>query len=135
MEADRRDHLALVRERSHERAREIMPLVRLVAGASPVMQGLTQDDNWNRYLGYLQGIVDTWTKAHFAVLSKLGNPALTDAELRKLNCDALVADTWIAALKLAMELPKAIMSGHEEAERLIKEFDRAQEKKNDAKAT
>lgn len=133
MPYDRAEHLAVVKDRQHERARELMPLVRLVAGAAPAMAALTQDENWNRYLGYLQGIIETWTKARDAAREKLASPAVWSHEaLLKLKCDVLTADATIEAFQLAMDLPKAIMGGKEEADRLVKEFERSEEKKNEA---
>lgn len=133
MPYDRGEHLAVVKDRQHERARELMPLVRLVAGAAPAMSGLTQDDNWNRYLGYLQGIIATWTKARDGAREKLASPAVWSHEaLLKLKCDVLTADATIEAFQLAMDLPKAIIGGKEEADRLVKEFERSEEKKNEA---
>lgn len=124
MEADRRDHVAAVRGRQDERAREIMPLVRLVSGAAPVMDALTNDPNWDRYLTYLQGILGSWTTARDGAREKLASPAVWSHEdLLKLKCDVLVADATIQAFQLAIDLPKAIMGGSEEAKRIIEEFE------------
>jgi hypothetical protein len=131
MAYDRSDHLAVVRDRQHEKAREIMPLVRLVAGASAAMTAVTTDDNWNRYLSFLQGISDSFTKALESARTKLGSGSLTAEALQKLNCDAMVAKATIDAFRLAIDLPRAIMEGKGEADRLVKEFERAEEKKNE----
>ncbi len=112
-----------------------MPLVRLVAGAAPVMDAVTRDENWNRYLSYLQGILETWTKARDAARMKLSSPAVwSHEELLKLKCDVLIAGATIEAFQLAIDLPKAIMGGHEEADRIVKDFEREQEKKNESAA-
>lgn len=132
MAYDRKEHLSLVKDRQHEQARALMPLVRLVAGAAPVMKAVTEDEHWNRYLSFLQGIMETWAKARDAAREKLASPAVWSHEaLLKLKCDVLTSDATIEALQLAIDLPKAIMSGNDEAKRIIEEFERAQEKKNE----
>ncbi len=130
MAYDRSDHVATIRDRQQERAREIMPLVRLVASAATVMHGLTENEHWNRYLTYLQGIIETWVKARDSAAVKLGSPAVwSHEELLKLKCEVLVANATIDAFRLAINLPKAIMAGKSEAERIIGEFERTMEKK------
>jgi|SRR5579864_4292572 len=132
MAYDRAEHVAAVRARSDDRAREIMPLVRLVAGAATVMHGLTENEHWNRYLTYLQGIMEVWGKARDSAAVKLGSSAVwSHEELLKLKCDVLVANATIEALRLAIDLPAAIMGGKGEAERIIGEFEKNLEKKNE----
>jgi hypothetical protein len=124
MAYDRSQHVRAVSDRQHERAREIMPLVRLVAGAAPLMETLTtRDEHWNRYLQYLQGIMQRFEESQHVAEAKLADPAIWKTEdLLKLKGDALVAKATVDALKLAIELPSAIMGGKDEAGRIIEEF-------------
>ena len=120
MEANRQDHKKVVEFQQQQRAAEMMPLVRLVAGASPVMEALTHDENWDRYLSYLQGMITRWTVSRDAARDKLANGlAWKHEEMLKLKADAMVADGMIQAWQVAIDLPKAIMSGKDEAEQLI----------------
>lgn len=135
MEADRSDHVAKIRSRQQEQAREIMPLVRLVAGAATVMDALTKDPHWDRYLTYLQGILETWKKARDGAREKLASPAIwAHEDLLKLKCDVLAADAAIQAFQLAIDLPKAIMGGHDEAKRIIAQFEKKNEPATEPKS-
>jgi hypothetical protein len=123
---DRSEHVKARAERQHERAAAVMPLVRLVASAAPLMETLTTaDEHWNRYLQYLQGIVQRFEEARDVARAKLADPATWKTEdLLKLKSDALVAQATIDALKIAIELPSAIMGGKDEANRIISEFEK-----------
>jgi hypothetical protein len=44
-------------------------------------------------------------------------------DLLKLKCDVLVSEATISAFRLAIDLPKAIMGGREEADRIVSEFE------------
>lgn len=134
MPYDRADHVAVVRDRQEERIRAAMPLVRLITSAAPVMDALTKDPNWDRYLTYLQGTMENFGKAADNARSKLGSRSLTNEELQKLNFDAMVADATIQALQLAINLPKAIMGGHDEAKRIIAQFEKKNESATESKS-
>lgn len=134
MAYDRSDHVRAVSDRQHERAREIMPLVRLVAGAAPLMETLTtRDEHWNRYLQYLQGIVKRFEEGRDAARAKLADPSVWKTEdLLKLKSDALVAQATVDALRIAIELPAAIMGGKDEAARIIEEFQKRAQGKDES---
>jgi hypothetical protein len=134
MAYDRKDHVRSLSERQHERAAAVMPLVRLVAGAAPLMETLTtRDEHWNRYLQYLQGIMERFEQSRDVAHAKLADPSTWKTEdLLKLKSDALVAQATIDALKLAIELPSAIMGGKDEAGRIIKEFEQRAQGKDES---
>lgn len=134
MAYDRQDHAKLVSDRQHERAREIMPLVRLVAGAAPLMEKLTTgDERWDRYLQYLQGILDRFELSRDGAREKLASPSIWNRdEMLKLKSDALIAQATVDALRLAIELPKAIMGGKGEADRIIEDFTKKETEKNES---
>lgn len=130
MIADRNDIAATLKAKHDRRAQEIMPMVRMVAGAAPVMARLmTQDENWNRYVTYLQGMVERTAAARDAARAKLNDPnVLEHAAMLKLKFDAAEADAMVRAWQLAIEIPRAVLEGGEEAEKIIANF----EKKNEA---
>ena len=124
MAFDRKDYVV----NKPDRAGQMMPLVRLVAGAAPVMNALTHDENWNRYLTYLQGMIERFTSSRDLAKAKLSDSVTwKHEELLKLKSDALVADAMIQAWQLAMDIPKAIMDGSQEAQRVIQEFEEKHE--------
>ena len=121
MPYDRSEHAVGVKERQHARANELMPLVRLIAGASPLMERLTtKDEHWNRYLQYLNGLIDKWVVTRDAAAAKLINGSTWNhEEMLKLKSDVMVADAMIAAWKIAMDLPKTIVGCKEQAQEVI----------------
>jgi hypothetical protein len=124
--ADRGDVAATLEQRHTRKQAEMMPLIKLVAGAAPVMAKLVVDENWGRYQAYLQGLVEQWKKQRDAAKDKLGM-VLEGEELRKLNADVLQANASIAAWELAIQLPAAIVQGSEEARKIIAEFEKRHE--------
>lgn len=130
MIADRRDFEATFKEKHDRKRQELMPLMRLVAGAAPVMEALTAGQEWTRYQQILQGLVDKWKAQRDSARDKLGSAQLSDVELRKLNTDVVGANAAIAAWEMALQLPRAIASGADEANQVIAEF----EKKNEITA-
>lgn len=126
MIADRNDYAATLTQRHDRKQAEMMPLIKLVAGAAPVMQKLVADENWGRYLGYLQGLVEEWKKQRDSAKDKLGM-MLRAEELQKLNADVLQANASIAAWELAIQLPAAIVQGAEHARKTIAEFEKRHE--------
>lgn len=133
MAYDRSAHVKAVSERQHERAREIMPLVHLVAGAAPLMEQLTtRDEHWNRYLQYLQGMVQRFESARDSARAKLADQSTWKTEdLLKLKADALIAQATVDALKVAIELPSVIMGAKGDVGRIIEEFQKNAQGKNE----
>ena len=121
MAFDRDDFTAGVKERQHARASELMPLVRLIAGAVPLMEALvTKDENWNRYLQYLNGLVEHWTVKRDEAAAKLvGSPTWNHEDMLKLKSDVMVADAMITAWKIAMDLPKTIVGCKDQAQEVV----------------
>lgn len=127
MIVDRKEAMASF-EAKHDRKRaELMPLFRIVAGAAPIMDTLVASEQWTRYQQLLQGMVDRWKVQRDSAKEKLAGPSIWDpSEIHKLKGDILAADASISAWELAIQLPKAIASGAEDAQKIITEF----EKKN-----
>lgn len=123
MIADRKDFTDSLKA-THARAQAAwQPVARLVQGAAVVMDGLVRDENWGRYSTYLQGVIDRATAQRTMAMERLADPSLQDNEVRKLRSDILIADTTIAALKFAIELPVAVIKGGEEAKEFISKFE------------
>lgn len=127
MIADRKDFEGVLAEKQSRKRAEMMPMIRLVAGAATVMAELQVDEKWTRYQQILQGVVEKWEAQRDNAKDLLGGSGLADADLRKLNTDVLTANAAISAWKLALSLPAAIAKGGEEAAVMVKEF----EKKNE----
>lgn len=127
MTYDRKDFTDSLTAKHDRKRAEIMPMVRLLAGAKPVMEQMMFDDRWTRYQQTLQGLVERWKAQRDSAREKLGSSGLGDVELRKLNTDVVAANAAIAAWELAIELPSAIAKGAEDASKIISDF----EKKNE----
>jgi hypothetical protein len=127
MIADRKEAMASF-EAKHDRKRaELMPLFRLVAGAAPIMDTLVASEQWTRYQQLLQGMVDRWKAQRDSAKEKLAGPSIWDpSEIHKLKGDILAADATVSAFELAIQLPKAISAGGDDAQKMVEEF----EKKN-----
>ena len=130
MPYDREDFLKAAGAKSIERTREIMPLLRAVEAAAPVMQKmLTGSEHWDRYLSYLQGFVEKAKQRKAVTFAQIENPAiLADPDLRRLKNDLVIAQTMIDAWTLAIELPNAIMENAEKAQEVINRFEQEHEK-------
>lgn len=124
MSFDRKEFTASLKEVHERKQAAWQPVARLVQGAAVVMDGLVRDEAWGRYATYLQGVIDRFTEQRKLALEKLADPMVSDEkEMRKLKSDIVIADTTIATLRFAVELPVAIIKGGEEAKEFIKKFE------------
>lgn len=128
MSYDRKEFTASLKEVHERKQAAWQPVARLVQGAAVVMDGLVRDEAWSRYATYMQGLIDRYAERRKFALEKLGDPTVTDdKDVRKLRQDIFTADTWIASLTFAIELPVAIIKGGEEAKEFIKRFEEKNE--------
>lgn len=128
MSYDRQQFLDTVKAKAQTRQRGVESAYRVVQAAGQVMAHLTQSDDWNRFLGYLQGQVNRTREAKEAAQRKLADPAIWDAkDLTKLKSDILIADGMIAAYELAMKLPAALIEGGAEATEFLNKLERKDE--------
>jgi hypothetical protein len=124
MAFDRDEFTATNADKVHQRQVEFLPMARILAGASPVMRGLTGNPNWDRYLSYLQGFIERTNIMLSNARSKLSDPAVWEhKDLLKLKSDILVAEAIVQTFTLCISLPKAIVDGAEEAQKLVTEFE------------
>ena len=128
MSFDRSDYKATQADKKHERQAEMLPMARIIAGAAPAIGSLTQHDDWNRYLGYLQGFLERLTKQRDIAIAKQNDPSVWEhKDLLKLKADVLVAEAGIEWLGLAISLPNAIIEGAGVAQELITKFEQQTE--------
>lgn len=128
MSFDRKEFTASLKEVHERKQAAWQPVARLVQGAAVVMDGLVRDEAWGRYATYLQGVIDRFTAQRKLALEKLADPMVSDEkEMRKLKSDIVIADTTIATLRFAVELPVAIIKGGEEAKEFVKKFEEKNE--------
>lgn len=121
---DKAEFLASVRNRAQTRA-DNMPFLRAAAAVAPVMEKLTtHSEHWDRYLSYLAGFIKQAEAFKANAQAKLGDPNTWQPDLlMKLKSDILVAESAIQAWMSAMELPKALIAGGEEAVQIITRFE------------
>lgn len=133
MSFDRKEFLDTVTQRSQERTSNLMPLLRQAQAVAPVMEKLLTGTDWDRYLSYLQNLINLARAAKESAQDKLGSdPNVWDVNsLTKLKSDILVADGMIKAWTLAMELPKALIAGAEEAGKIISRYETKDTEKAD----
>lgn len=131
MIADRKDVSLGIEKRHSEAQSRLLPMARILAGAAPVMDGLTRTNEFERYCTYLQGMAERFKQQKQAAQLKLEDPSVTDdKDVRKLRQDVFEANVWISAMQFAIELPAAILQGGKEADQFIATF----EKKNEPAA-
>ncbi len=125
MPFDRKDFEAAATGRKDQRERELMPLIRLLQSAAPVMaEMMTGSDDWNRYLAILSGFVDRLQAGKATATARLADPGVWEpTQLTKLKSDILTADAMLDVLQTAMQLPKAIIDGGEAAAKIVKKFE------------
>lgn len=126
MSFDRTEFLETLTKRANERTSSLMPLLRQAQSVAPVMDRLVTNTDWDKYLQYLQSYINQAERAKANAQHKLGDPSVWDSSLlAKLKSDILVADAMIEAWTAAMELPKALIAGADEAGKIIMRFENA----------
>ena len=130
MPFERKEFLDSVAEKMKQRGATSIPALRALQAVGVVMAKLTtHSEEWNRYLSHLQGWVERTREAKAAAHARLADPAVWEPhQLAKLKSDILQADARIEAWELAMQLPKLLTEGGEQAQALINELDRDHDK-------
>lgn len=125
MPFDRKDFKESVTARADKREREMMPLIRVLQGAAPVMNELmTGSDVWNRYLAILTGFAERLKAGKTHAQARLAAQDVWESQqLMKLKSDILVADGMLDMLQTAMELPKALIEGGSVAQEIVAKFE------------
>ena len=125
MPFDHDDFQKSVDRKQVDRTRTLMPLIRVLENAAPVMNELmTADGNWNRYLAILQGFVEGIKIAKAAAEQRLADSNLWEHHhLVKLKSDVLQSAAMLDILTTVMELPKAILEGGEAAHDIVTNFE------------
>lgn len=125
MTFDRKDFKESVASREVSHEREMMPLIRVLQGAAPVMNTLmTESDAWNRYLAILSGFAERLKASKAYAQFRLSAPDIWEPfQLTKLKSDILVADAGLEMLQVAMELPKALIEGGAKAQEIVNQFE------------
>lgn len=124
MSFDRDQFLETVTKKAQERTSGLMPLLRQAQSVAPVMERLITHTDWDKYLQYLQSYINQAERAKANAQRRMGDPSVWDTSLlAKLKSDILVADAMIEAWTAAMELPKALIAGADEAGKIIARFE------------
>jgi len=129
MSYDKQEWLEFVGTKIRERTADALPALKMMqAQAAPMHQVLTQFDYWNRYLSFLQELINRTTARKELAQARMQDPAIWDAQqLAKLKSDILTADAMIQAWDVAMKLPKALIEDAEKAKELIEQFEKKDE--------
>jgi len=125
MPFDRSEFKDSIASRESSREQELMPLIRALQGAAPVMNAMmTESDAWNRYLSILQGFVTRIKAAQDQAAARLsGSGVWEPSQLIKLKSDVLTCGAMLEAFTIAIELPKALMDGGEAAQEIVSKFE------------
>ena len=129
MSYDKQEWLESVGTKMRERTADTLPALKMMqAQAAPMHQVLTQFDYWNRYLSFLQELINRTTARKELAQARMQDPAIWDArQLAKLKSDILTADAMIQAWDVAMKLPKALIEDAGKAKELIEQFEKKDE--------
>lgn len=129
MSFDRQQFIATMAERRQKRSGEMLPQLRMMQAQASVMERLlTSFDHWNKYLSYLQGLVDRAKQSRDAAMAKQNDPAIWDgATMSRLKAEVAEASAMIRAWDIAMQLPRALIEDGTKADALILEFDKKNE--------
>lgn len=125
MNYDRADYQASIEKAKDERQRDMMPLIKVLQGAAPVMSELmTKSDVWNRYLSILQGFNDRIKASKQRAEAQLSDPSVWEPyQLMRMKSDGLCADAMLEILQTVMQLPKALIEGGAEASQIVSKFE------------
>lgn len=120
------DFQAKLKEGAAKRHSAAIPAARALQAAGVVMTKLvTGNDDWNRYLSYVQGQIDKTRVQVDAARVKQDDPAIWDiAERNKLKADILQGNAMIAAWEWAMAIPKALVDGGAEATEFLSKLEK-----------
>lgn len=124
MSYERSDFEELAARKREERSATQLPMLRALAAVKPKMQALTNDENWDRYLAYLSGLIEDLETARATAQAALANPSLVNQDQIMVAKMALhINDAQIAAFEIARDLPKALMQSAEAAREVLDKWD------------
>ena len=125
MTFNKEQFLSSISERMEQRKIAALPQIRSALAVAPIMEKLTTgNEQWDRYLTYLQGYIGQAEAARVSAQKKLNDPGLWDTEkMTKLKCDIIVADAMIEAFCAAMALPTSLINDAENAREILARFE------------
>lgn len=89
------------------------------------LEVLTQDENWNFYLTFLQSFLTATNRLAEHYNTKLRDPMIVNAdEVSKLRAALTMADARIATLEQIMAIPKMLTEDKEKAKKMISDMER-----------
>ena len=134
MPFDRYEFIASLASTRERKARDSLPQLRVVQAQAVVMDALLVTPEWNRYLSYLQELVNRTMASKAAAQARQNDPSIWDPQqLAKLKSDVLQAEAMLQAWDIAMRLPKALIEDAEKATAMIAEFGKQDEAAGNAK--
>lgn len=124
MSFDRGQVESYVKDKHRDKQQSFVPVARLLQGAAPVMDRLVRSQEWDRYVTFLQGVIERYKVQREAAMKKLADPSIMkDEDVRKLRQDIFIADVTMESLRFAVELPAAILKGSDEATQFVTAFE------------
>ena len=124
MSFDRQEFKRFSETRAAGMAQGRMPQLRALVAVTPRMEALTHDDNWNAYCSYLAGIREKLEAARAGAQARLNNPATVGhEEMLTQKIALLVNEAQMQMIDLAMDLPKALLTGADEERQAIEKFE------------
>lgn len=116
---DQSEWKALKDKRADERVRQQRPDLRLLQQAEVRAGQLTGLPEWDTYLQYLQGAIDTSCEQRDRFYEKLAQPGLPQNKVMEIRETILAINERVNAWVAAMSLPKDIMAHGEKAQELL----------------
>lgn len=129
MSYDKQSFLESVAEGRKRRGQGQMNSLLAAQAVAPVMEQLTGDPNWNRYLQHLEHFKQQGIAAKTRAEAKQRDPMIWDHEsMSKLKADIIAAEAMIEAFALCMELPKLLIENAELAKQNLARFETGNDK-------
>ena len=124
MSFDRAEFKKFSEDQNAGRVKSQIPHLRALMAVAPRMEALTHDEKWDTYCAYLTGIKEKLEAAKNGAQVRLNSPAVVNNdEMMTQKIALLVNEAQIQMIDLALELPKALLDGADDAKRLVEKFE------------
>lgn len=129
MSYDKKTFLESVAETRKKREQGQVHQMLAAQAVAPVMEQLTGDPNWDRFLQHIEHFRQQGIAAKTRAEARQRDPMIWDHEsMSKLKADIIAADAMIEAFGLCMELPKLLIENAELAKQNLARFEAGNDK-------
>ncbi len=124
MTFERADYKDLLNKKKTERVREQKTSLEMLRRAEVGAKFLTNDENWDVYLSYIQNAIERTEAQLSAFKEGLCDPNITNTdEIMRIKIHAATCAGRIEAMKAMRALPKELMTAGAQARQLLDTID------------